>query len=140
LSGVEQESELIGFVVEGSSISNIKFEVSRIAGLEEGMVVFTNLSGAPVYYQILDAQTAEESFKQNPRGTHIATAAQLGKYNSEKGFTKYPWLPTMNTPVFCLKRAFTQEQKLLPNEFVIGEVPSTNIGLKVNLESCVIGF
>lgn len=137
LSGSEDESELIGFVVEGSSISNIKFEVSRSSGLEEGIVVFVNIAGVQVYYQILDAQTAEESFKQNPRGTHIAMAVQLGIYDGEKGFLKYPWLPSMNHPIFRLKGAFEQPQTVKENEFIIGEVPSTNIGLKVNLDELV---
>lgn len=137
LSGSEKKVDIIGFVVEGSSISNIKFEVSRSTGLEEGMVVFTHLSGTQVYYQILDAQTAEESFQQNPRGTHIVAAAQLGKYDSEKGFIKYPWLPPMNQPVFRFKEGFEQEQTISENEFIVGDVPCTNIGLKVNLDELV---
>jgi hypothetical protein len=79
LSGTDQAVDLVGFVVEGSSISELRFEVSMSAKLEEGTVVFANLGGRPVYYQILDASTAEESFGRNPGGKHIVSAAQLGE-------------------------------------------------------------
>lgn len=102
LVGGADAVEMVGFVVEGSNISSIRFEAARENGLEEGMVVFCNLPNGRVFYQILDAQTAEESFKQNPRGTHIVHAAQLGTVDPAAGFRKFPWLPPMNTPVFRL--------------------------------------
>lgn len=96
LVGGEEQVELVGFVVEGSTISSIHFEAARESGLEEGMVVFCSLDGRRVFFQILDATTTEESFKQNPRGTHIVAAAQLGTVDGSKGFQKFPWLPPMN--------------------------------------------
>lgn len=71
-------SELVGFTVENSNIGILRFEVSAASPLAEGQVVFVRLNGTDVFYQILDAQTAEESFDQNPRGTHIVNAVQLG--------------------------------------------------------------
>lgn len=137
LVGGDDDVEMVGFVVEGSNISSIRFEVARERGLEEGMVVFCNMPNGRVYYQILDAQTAEESFKQNPRGTHIVHAAQLGTVNSLEGFKKFPWLPPMNNPVFKLTGEMSVAAKLTDGEFIIGTIPATNIGLKVNLPDLV---
>lgn len=130
-------SELVGFTVENSNIGVLRFEVSAASPLAEGQVVFVRLNGTDVFYQILDAQTAEESFDQNPRGTHIVNAVQLGCYSPEDGFTKYGWLSTMNTPVFWAKARDFPAAVLKPGEFVIGSVPSTNIGVAANIDDLV---
>jgi hypothetical protein len=104
LSGCAEGAELIGFVVEGSSISEIKFEVSPGAKLEAGVLTFCRQESESVYYQILDAHTAEETFEQNPSGKHVVTAVQLGRLDSERGFVKFGWLPAMNSPVFAAKQ------------------------------------
>lgn len=130
-------SELVGFTVENSNIGILRFEVSAASPLAEGQVVFVRLKGTDVFYQILDAQTAEESFDQNPRGTHIVNAVQLGCYSPEHGFTKYGWLSTMNTPVFWAKSRDFPAAVLHPGEFVIGSVPSTNIGVAANIDDMV---
>jgi hypothetical protein len=130
-------SELVGFTVENSNIGILRFEVSAASPLAEGQVVFVRLKGTDVFYQILDAQTAEESFDQNPRGTHIVNAVQLGCYSPEEGFTKYGWLSTMNTPVFWAKARDFPAAVLKSGEFVIGSVPSTNIGVAANIDDLV---
>lgn len=130
-------SELIGFTVEGSTIGTMRFEIAASLALAEGDVVFTKIAGSEVFYQILDAETSEETFDQNPRGTHIVRAAQLGCFDSEKGFTKYPWLPTMNTPLFYAKSRTFPPSVLSKDEFIIGNVPSTNIGVAAKIEDLV---
>lgn len=130
-------SELVGFTVENSNIGILRFEVSAASQLEEGQVVFVRLNGTDVFYQILDAHTAEENFDQNPRGTHIVNAVQLGCYSPEAGFTKYGWLSTMNTPVFWAKARDFPAPFLKAGEFVIGSVPSTNIGVTANIDDLV---
>ena len=130
-------SELVGFVVEGSGIGAINFEIARSEELEEGAVVFCKLAGQHVFYQILDARTSEESFVQNPRGTHIATAVQLGIHKAEGGFDKYPWLPPMNTPVFKPAAGFAVDTTMKVGEFVVGNVPGTQIPVRVSLPDLV---
>jgi hypothetical protein len=136
LSGTK-DAKLIGFVVEHSSIGVINFEMARTSGLEEGEVVFARIDGREVFYQILDAVTFEESFDQNPRGTHIVRAAQLGCYEQGKGFVKFPWLPVMNTPVFAAKSRTFEQSAIGPRDFPIGLVPSTNIVLTANIDDLV---
>jgi hypothetical protein len=136
LSGAKG-AELIGFTVENSTIGTLAFEVATSSELAEGDVVFARISGRDVFYQILDAQTAEESFDQNPRGTHIVRAAQLGCYSPEDGFTKYPWLPVMNSPLFIARNRAFPAPILSPREFIIGNVPSTSIGVVANVDDIV---
>lgn len=136
LSG-SADAKLVGFVVENSTIGVIAFEVAAQAELREGDVVFANLSGFDVFYQIIGAETVEESFDQNPRGTHVVKAAQLGQYSPEIGFTKYGWLPSMNTPLFSAKSRIFEEPIVGEREFKIGRVPSTNIDAIARLDDLV---
>jgi len=136
LSG-SADAKLVGFVVENSTIGVIAFEVAARSELREGDVVFANLSGFDVFYQIIGAETVEESFDQNPRGTHVVRAAQLGQYAPDAGFTKYGWLPSMNTPLFSASSRIFEEPIVSEREFKIGKVPSTNIDAIARLDDLV---
>lgn len=137
LSGEERNSKVVGITVEGSSISNIKFQSISGVKLEEGVVVFACIRGKKVYYQILDASTNEESFHQNPYGVHIVSAAQLGCHDPNRGFEKYSWLPEMNQPLFLTSETEVHTQNLKENEFIIGKVPSTSFGIPVVLDDLI---
>jgi uncharacterized protein len=132
-----QGARIVGFVVEGSQIDEIRFEVSVRSGLEEGCVVSCRIGGQRVYFQVINASTAEESFQQNPRGTHIVTAVQLGTWNSEKGFQKYGWLPAMNLPVFAIADAHAPATQMGHGDFAIGELPSAKLTVKAHLPDLV---
>lgn len=137
LSGDGEVSKIVGIVVEGSSISAVKFQVVSHVELEEGMVVFSYIRGKKVYYQILDANTNEENFQQSPLGVHIVSASQLGCYSAEAGFQKFPWLPSMNQPLFLASTDKEEEQELGDNEFMIGRVPCTPFGVPVVLDDLI---
>jgi hypothetical protein len=136
LSGV-REARLVGFTVENSTIGTVRFEIAASSGLQEGDVVFARVEGHEVFYQIVDAETAEESFDQNPRGTHIVRAAQLGCYNPARGFVKFAWLPLMNSPMFMAKERSFPPLSLSADEFTIGRVPTTNIAVAAGIEDLV---
>lgn len=136
LSGTKGAT-LVGFTVERSTIGTLRFEVATSSSLAEGDVVFARIGGKDVFYQTLNAETSEESFDQNPRGTYIVQAAQLGCYDPEKGFTKYPWLPEMNAPLFWAKDLKFPPSKLSEDEFIVGHIPSTDIGVVVSLPELV---
>lgn len=136
LSGAKGTS-LIGFIVENSTIATIRFEIAATLSLEEGDVVFARIDGKEVFYQIIDAETSEENFDQNPRGTHIVKASQLGSYEPGRGFIKYAWLPAMNTPLFSAKERDFQAAPLGPREFKIGGVPSTNVDVAANIDELI---
>jgi len=137
LSGAES-AELVGFVVEESSIEQIRVEVSPSASLEEGMLLFCNLGGQAVYYQVLDARTTEETFAANPRGKHVALAAQLGSIDQERGFVKYGWLPKMNTPVFTAGDSLALiKDEPMDDEFVFGLIPGSKTAVKISVPDLI---
>ena len=139
LSGDENPAELIGFVIENSEIARILFEITSDIQLEEGWLVYINQRGKKVYYQIINAKTKEEKFEDNPRGTQIVIAEQLGTLDSKMGFRKYGWLPSMNLPVFL-----PQTNEDIPHEsideygdIVIGKVPNSNISIYASFKDLI---
>jgi len=134
--GNDFSADLIGFVVERSNISSIRFEVASNNILQEGLLVFVRQGEKNIYYQIIDAMTEEEYFSQNPRGTHVVIAGQLGEFDSKKGFVKYGWLPFMNTPVFLPqgKVKAIEKRKLVDDEMIIGTIPKTKIPIRISLK------
>lgn len=137
LSGNADGGDLIGFVVENSTIERIRFEVSSTVTLREGTLVSVlqteDGESRSVYYQIMNAATEEEGFSQNPLGRHIATAEQIGVFDSDLGFIKYGWLPAMNSPVFVVSKSTKLPVNLSEDEFGIGSVPYSNILVGANL-------
>lgn len=137
LSGDQNAEQVTGIVVEGSSIGAIKFLVVRGVPLEEGMVVYALVRGKKVYYQILDADTREETFQRQPFGVHVASAAQLGTYDDVRGFQKFPWLPEMNRPLFAISSSGTAQSTIAKGEFSVGSVPNTPFSVTVRLNDLI---
>jgi len=139
ICGADPPAELIGFVVENSEIGKICFEVSSESHLEEGWLVFVRQRAQSVYYQILDARTKEETFSQNPRGTQVVFAEQLGTLDGEKGFVKYGWVPSMNSPVFLSPPATepSYDDSLEADAFLLGFVPNTGVPVVASLSDMV---
>lgn len=136
ISGVPGAT-LVGFVVENSSIGSIRFEVSGDTSIGQGVVVFVKIKGETVVYQIVDAETSEESFDQNPRGTHIVTASQLGVYSSANGFEKFAWLPTMNAAVFMSDGLGSEGTVIGEREFNLASIPGTKVAVAGKIDDLV---
>ena len=121
-------SKLIGFVVEGSNIGEIQFEIWDTHSCREGMLVWCNVGNNKVYYQVINGSTREEAFQANRRGFQIASAAQIGVLDENSGFVKYPWLPAMNTPVFSEGDDFGADIVIThESDFVYGTLPGSQI-------------
>jgi len=127
LSG-DATSRLIGFVVEDSSIGTIRFETLDSETCQEGMVVWCRIGKDRVFYQITNGVTREETLQADKHGFQVAIAAQLGRLENEKGFSKYEWLPAMNTPVFATSETFGEHLEIgKAGDFLYGLVPRTAI-------------
>jgi hypothetical protein len=121
-------SRLVGFVIEDSTISDIRFETWDEHACREGMIVWCRLGDRRVYYQITNGTTREESFHENRHGFQFASAAQLGYLGDIRGFVKHPWLPNMNTAVFSEAEDFGEHVRLAAEgDFVYGTLPGTQI-------------
>lgn len=128
--GSHELADLVGIVVEESSIGSIRFEVVDDTFLEEGALVFCRQSHKNVFYQVLDAKTGEENINQNPGGKHIAIAAQLGVIGKNGEFSKHGWLPEMNAAVF-VPRSISVHGCSPEDEFVVGNIPGSTIPVRV---------
>ncbi len=126
--GGDPTSRLIGFVVEESSIAEIRVETWDPRACREGMVVWCKLGDERVYYQVTEGVTREESFRTDRHGFQVAFAAQLGKLDRNKGFVKHTWLPAMNTPVFAESEGFGQDLEIVKDgDFAFGSIPGTRL-------------
>ena len=128
------ESRIVGFVVEDSTISQIQFEIIPTEELSEGSIVFCLQRNSIIFYQVIDARTFEESFHQNPRGTHIVSAVQLGILG-DRGFKKFSWLPEMNSPVFTICDFQVPTEVKISSEFTIGNIPGTQIPVRASFDN-----
>ena len=136
LSG-KPEGLIAGHVIERSSISIMRFELSPEIQIAKGDVVYVKISGKDVFYQVLDGMTNEEVLDANPRGMQIAEAAQLGVYDPKSGFQKFEWLPEMNCCVFQASDRKFEKLELVESEFSIGVVPSTDVDIGVDINDIV---
>ena len=105
--------------------------------MAEGDVVFAKVEGQNVFYQILDAETNEETFDRNPRGTHIVRASQLGLYHQDSGFLRSTWLPEMNTPLFAAKAITLPPKVIGERAFAVGNVPGTSIPIVADIDEMI---
>ncbi len=122
------QSKLIGFIVEESTTSEIKFEIWNPHECREGMLIWCDIEGNRVYYQIASGSTKEETFQTNRHGFQLGIAAQLGILDKGAGFIKYLWIPKMNSPVFYEGNEFGESESIIqPGDFVYGNIPGTNL-------------
>lgn len=121
-------SKLVGFIVEKSTIAEIKFEIWDPKVCWEGLLVWCEIGGRRVYYQITSGTTEEEVFQSNRHGFQLGSATQLGIMDEKQGFLKHPWVPRMNTPVFAESLSFGEGINISQdNDFVYGNLPGTEL-------------
>ncbi len=128
--GGSDGSTLVGFVIEESSIGSIRFETWREDRCREGLLVWCRVGDRKVFYQLTEGLTREEALQGDRHGFQYAVAAQLGALDGDAGFAKYPWLPAMNTPVFCEGASYGSDAAIPqpePEDFIYGGIPGTGI-------------
>jgi hypothetical protein len=126
--GGEGAGKLVGFVVEDSSISEIRFETWDPKACRDGMVVWCPTDEGRVFYQITDGMNREETLQTGRHGFQVAIAAQLGKLEKGRGFVKFTWLPAMNAPVFGVADLPVDELTgIREHDFVFGTIPGTQV-------------
>lgn len=121
-------SKLVGFIAEGSTIASVRFETLDPECCHDGLLVWAEVAKKRVYYQIVAGETREESFASDKHGYQVASATQLGTLSEKHGFSKFEWLPAMNTPIFSTADATTVDfPSLTEGDFELGVIPKTNI-------------
>jgi len=133
--GGEEGCQLIGFIKENSYIENIRFEIWDNAVCSEGMMIWCKVGKKKIYYQVTSGQSYEETLGSDRHGYQVAYAAQLGEVSS-KGFKRFSWLPSMNTPVFLEKDEFGDNLFSYEDEaFYFGNIPNSKIEIKGNINN-----
>lgn len=128
--GTKNISSLIGFADKGSTIGQLRVHTWNPTACKEGMLVWSAVASKRVYYQITEGITTEEALESNRDGYQVAIASQLGVLDSETGFEKTDWLPSMNSPVFSASGEF-EMNPISTNEedYTYGCVPGTSISV-----------
>lgn len=136
LSGLGEEAHLAGVVIEGSTISMLRFEATN-ESLKKGQVVSVLFSNGPVYYQISDAMTGEESLSGEVHGRRTASAVQLGAYRDGSGFTRFDWIPSMNSCVFVVPEGFPFPYEPSSDQRSVGVLPGTSCKVFADIDQIV---
>lgn len=130
LLGGDKDTSLVGFVDQDSTIAQLRFHTWDPTTCKEGMLVWSRVGTHRVYYQITEGITREEGLEADHHGYQIAVASQLGILSSTKGFEKFAWLPSMNTPVFAVPVGFGKDLiQISDKEFMYGTIPDTSIAV-----------
>jgi len=130
IAGGRPQSQLVGFIVEDSEISEIRFEALGHGLCRAGMLVWCRVGEEKVYFQITNGVNREESLETQRHGFQVAHAVQLGVPASNIGFQRYDWLPPMNTPVFSEVGDFGQEIEITEKgDFIFGQIPNSKISV-----------
>jgi len=126
--GGDSRSLLLGFVVEDSTIGEIRIETWNPESCREGLLLWCRVNNERVFYQITEGITREEVLEADRHGFQVAIATQLGRFEKGKGFVKHDWLPAMNTAVFAVSEGSGQDLKLFEDQdFVFGTIPGTSL-------------
>jgi uncharacterized protein len=128
--GGGSQSKLVGFIVEESTIPEIRFEIWDPNLCWEGMLVWCDIGEKHVYYQVTNGCTKEETYQSNRHGFQLGSATQLGVLDKDQGFQKYFWVPRMNTPVFAESDSFGEGVLTTQDgDFVYGNIPGTKLNI-----------
>lgn len=131
---LDRVDSLRGIVDSDTNLDFLNFEVVNDESLSEGRLVDVQIGERRVIYQIINGVTHEESVQQkNKYGYARATARKIGIWDTaHQKFTKVPWLPRINSPVFVLDPV---ESSVRPE--AVGHFPQTNFSVSVNISELV---
>ncbi|MEH6550096.1 MAG: DUF87 domain-containing protein [Pseudomonadales bacterium] len=137
VGGLDLVDHLVGTVCEGSTIEKLKFEYAFNVSIQEGELLQVRCGEHNILYQVVEGTTGSETLEsRNEAGFIIGEAVQLGVWNAEsRSFDRYGWVPNMNSPVS--KAETIDVPECLPNEYQIGNIPSTNFPVFIDRETAV---
>lgn len=132
--------DLVGVVIEGSTIGKIKFEYSKKNDdLQEGDLLELKIADRRLFYQVISGSTEKEKLEaRNETGFIEGEAIQLGEWQNEKlSFQKFGWVPSINTAIF---KADTSD--IIVNDFQyplykLGNIPGASLPSVVDLSEAV---
>lgn len=133
-------NDIVGIVVEGSSIGKIKFEYSKKDDdLQEGDLLELRIGNRRLFYQVINGITEKEKLEnKNETGFIQGEAIQFGEWQSEKlSFQKFGWVPVINTPVFKANTSDVLIEEFTHPLYKLGDIPGTSLPSVINLQDAV---
>jgi len=120
---------IIGLVMQDSSIQKLYFEVINAIDLEVGRILEVTVGSDRVLYQLMNGLTKDEIiFQKNKYGYARGEALVVGKWNESKNyFSSSKWIPNSNGLVHIIE---SQEDK--PTKNKIGHFPKSNYNIEIS--------
>lgn len=140
LDGELKVNDLVGVVIEGSTIGKIKFEYSKKKDdLQEGDLLELKTANKRLFYQVISGTTEKEKLEaRNEMGFIEGEALQLGEWNDSKlCFLKFGWVPSINTPIFRADTSNIVCGAFSYPEYKLGIIPGTSLPSVINLSEAV---
>lgn len=131
---------LVGIVIENSTIGKIKFEYSKKSDdLQEGDLLELKIGNNRLFYQVIAGSTEKEKLEaRNETGFIEGEAIQLGEWQNDKlSFQKFGWVPSINTPLFKADTSNISVQSFSHPEYTLGVIPNTTLPSVINLNEAV---
>lgn len=131
---------LVGVVVDGSTIGKIKFEYSKKKDdLQEGDLLELRISSRRLFYQVISGNTEKEKLEaRNETGFIEGEAIQLGEWCEEKlSFQKFGWVPSINIPLFKADTSDIKVPSYTYPQYKLGIIPGTSLPSVIDLNEAV---
>ncbi len=132
--------DLVGIVIEGSTINKIKFEYSKKKDdLQEGDLLELNVGERRLFYQVIGGSTNKERLEaRNESGFIEGEAIQLGEWQkSSLSFQKFGWVPSINTPLFKANTADIEIEEIRYPQYTLGKIPGTTLPSIIDLHDAI---
>lgn len=133
-------NELVGIVIEGSTIGKIKFEYSKKNDdLQEGDLLELAVGSKRLFYQVIAGNTVKEQLEaRNETGFIEGESIQLGEWQDNKlSFQKFGWVPSINTPVFKAETSDISVSDFTYPDYKLGIIPGTTLPSVINLSEAI---
>ncbi len=133
-------NDLVGVVIDGSTIGKIKFEYSKKDDdLQEGDLLELRVGETRLFYQVIGGSTEKEKLEaRNETGFIEGEAIQLGEWkNEDLSFQKFGWVPSINTPIFKADTSKIKKKTFTYPNYALGIIPGTTLPSVVNLDDAI---
>ncbi len=133
-------SDLVGVIIDGSTIGKIKFEYSKKNDdLQEGDLLELKIGNRRLFYQVISGCTEKEKLEaRNETGFIEGEAIQLGEWNGTVvAFEKFGWVPSINTPVFKTTASDIEIAPFAYPNYKLGQIPGTSLPSIINLNEAI---
>lgn len=118
---------LVGVVREHSSSREIRVEFLPTAPVVIGQVLTAQSPSGPLLYQVIDAETSEETFGTLQYGSHIAKAVAIGSLRNGR-LERMDWVPKIGSPMFVALESEANPSS--QGDMVLGRIPGTGHWLR----------